>query len=345
MPPVTLHSTQTREDPPSPKAEARLNRGPMSEAERPWRAVVLTLAGGVLILYFAASIGAYLGPSGLATNLPRFGQALGLVVLILGISMAMFPGATRVVGPFLMIAGILAFPIAFGAALIGSVCLIMGGALAFAWMPAPPAARLQIRPALTAWRLGALSIDLTLFAIVVLVLASRVLNAEMRDNAAVRYGVELAVWLALVLPGATRGFTPGKLMTRVRVCAVGTIDPPSASRALLRECVRTVEGILLAATLVAVASTQGLRIAGTAAVAIGAAMALLGGRRRWAPHDLIAGTHALAGRIVVPPEALGVVTLVPRSEEDATTDEKGAHARALTSEAAGGAVSPPGNSA
>lgn len=344
MPPATPPPSQAGNDPSGPRAEARLNRGPMSEAERPWRAIVLALAGGVLVLYFSASIGAYLGPSGLATNLPLFGQVLGLGVLILGVSMAMFPGATRVLGPFLMIAGILAFPIAFGAALIGSVCLIMGGALAFAWMPAPPAARLQIRPAVTSWRLGALSIDLTLFGIVVLVLASRVLNAEMRDNAAVRYGVELAVWLALVLPGATRGFTPGKLMTRVRVCAVGTLDPPRASRALLRECVRTVEGAAVATVLVALAAAQGLRIAGAMAVIVAIAMALLGGRRRWAPHDLIAGTHVPAGRIVVPPEALGVVTLVPRVEDDASTEE-GAHARAATAETAGGTTRSPGSSA
>ncbi len=326
-----------------PGAEARLNRGPMSEAERPWRAVVLTLAGGALVLFFAASIGAYLGPSGLATNLPRFGQVLGLVVTILGVSMAMFPGATRVLGPFLMIAGILAFPIAFGAALIGSVCLIMGGALAFAWMPAPPAARLRVRAAPTAWRLGALSIDLVLFGIVVLVFASKILNAEMRDSAVVRYGIELAVWLALVLPGATRGFTPGKLMTRVRVCAIGTIDPPRASRALLRECMRTIEGAACAAALVWVTATQGWRIAGTMAVVIAIATALLGGRRRWAPHDLLAGTHVIAGRVVVPPEALGVVTLVPRVEDDPA--EAGEPARAARSGAADGTTCSPGSSA
>lgn len=305
--------------------EMALVRGPLSEAEHPWRAAVLVGVAGLLIYASTVDAGSPIQAEGPAL----VGQVLGLALLTAAAAMVLAPRATRVLAPFVIIAGILAFPISLGGLLAGSALTVAGGSLAFSWIPAPPAARLRVEPAVAAARLGATLLDGLIFGVAVILLAATVLNGPMTDRSAVRYGVELAVWLAIVLPGCAAGASPGKLLTRQRVRSLGSLERPGLRRGIVRESVRAAEGAAVASSLVAAQSAQGWRIAFGAGVVL-ALVCSATGRRRWAPHDLLAETWVMSGRVLVPEAALGVVNIDQRagagSEERNEVDGSRTHA-------------------
>lgn len=301
-----------------PPVEVPLARGPLGEAQHPWRAATLIGTAGLLV--YASTVDA--GPLPKADVTARVGQVLGLALLTAAVVMVLAPRVTRVVAPFVMIAAILAFPISLGGLLAGSALAVAGGALAFAWMPAPPAARLRVAPAVAAARLGAVLLDGAIFGVAVVLLAATVLNRPMTESSVVRYGVELAVWLAIALPGCATGASPGKLLTRQRVRALGSVDHPGLRRGLVRELAKTVEGAAVAGALVALQASQGWGVTFLAAGALVLGVGLTG-RRRWAPHDLLAETWVMSGRVVVPAAALGVVGFDRRAEARAPVDHPG----------------------
>lgn len=297
--------------------EVPLARGPLSEAERPWRAAILVGAAGLLIYASTVDAGSPIEAEGPAL----LGQVLGLALLTAAAIMVLAPRATRVVAPFVIIAGILAFPVSLGGLLAGSALTVAGGALAFSWMPAPPAARLQVVPSPAAARLGAALLDAVIFGITVVLVAATLLNKPMTDHSVVRYSVELAVWLAIVIPGCATGASPGKLLTRQRVRALGSLSPPGWRRGTVRELVRAAEAAGVGSALAAAQAARGWSVALVAGIAIALAYGLTG-RRRWAPHDLLAETWVMSGRVLVPAAALGVVHLRDQAE---TGDAEQAH--------------------
>lgn len=280
--------------------EVALPRGSSSEAERPWRAAALTLAGATTVLFFS-----YPRKLSLTTVqwLGLWGQLVSMVAIVLAIFMLVYPRAANVIGPFAIICGILSFPIILGGLLVGSICLIVGGALAFAWMPAPPEARAYASRAphthlLLPFRILADTIDGVLFMLAAVITGYTFLHGPMKDSPALVYLVQLVIWAAIFIPGTARGVTPGKLLLRLRIWDTVTMEPPGLQRAVIREATRGAEfvGLLILIPLL-FDVPQILAFAMIATVAIaGVASAHLGVM----PHDLLAGTGISLLHVVLP---------------------------------------------
>lgn len=280
--------------------EVALPRGSSSEAERPWRAASLTLAGAITILFFA-----YPRKLSLTTVqwLGLWGQLVSMVAIVLAIFMLVYPRSANVTGPFAIIAGILSFPIILGGLLVGSICLVLGGALAFAWMPAPPEARAYASRSphsylLLPYRVLSDLIDGVIFLIAVLIPGYTFLHGPMKDSPPLVFLIELLLWGVIFIPGTARGVTPGKLLLRLRIWDVDTTKPPGMQRAVIREGVRGAEMVGLIVMLpllfdvpqiIAFAMIAAVTIAGVTSAHFGVM-----------PHDLLAGTGVSLLHVVLP---------------------------------------------
>ncbi len=282
--------------------EVAIPRGSGSEAERPWRAASLTMAGAITVLFFA-----YPRKLSLTTVqwLGLWGQLVSMVAIVLAIFMLVYPRSANVTGPFAIIAGILSFPILLGGVLVGSICLILGGALAFAWMPAPPEARAYASRAphtylLLPFRFLADVIDGTLFMLAAVAAGYTFLHGPMKDSPLLVYVVELALWSAIFIPGTARGVTPGKLLLRLRIWDTETMEPPGLQRAVVREAIRGAEVVGLIILLPLLFDVP--QIVAIAMIVAVATAGVLGAHFGKFPHDLAAGTSISLLHVVLPEE-------------------------------------------
>ncbi len=106
---------------------------------RPFWATVWTGLGGFVIFFLPmAPLGKILqvGVGGIA------GMAGGVVLMAMALLMLLLPGQRHSAGVLAVIAGVASFPLSnLGGLFVGMVLSVLGGSMAFAWLPEKPAKR------------------------------------------------------------------------------------------------------------------------------------------------------------------------------------------------------------
>ncbi|QES04931.1 hypothetical protein DEJ44_04450 [Streptomyces venezuelae] len=106
---------------------------------RPFWATVWTALGGFVIFFLPmAPLGKILqvGVGGIA------GMAGGVVLMAMALLMLLLPGQRHTAGVIAVIAGVASFPLSnLGGLFIGMTLSVLGGSMAFAWLPEKPAKR------------------------------------------------------------------------------------------------------------------------------------------------------------------------------------------------------------
>ncbi|MFF0277631.1 DUF6114 domain-containing protein [Streptomyces sp. NPDC004330] len=106
---------------------------------RPFWATVWTALGGFVIFFLPmAPLGKILqvGVGGIA------GMAGGVVLMAMALLMLFMPGQRHTAGVIAVIAGVASFPLSnLGGLFAGMVLSVLGGSMAFAWLPEKPAPR------------------------------------------------------------------------------------------------------------------------------------------------------------------------------------------------------------
>ncbi|MFE0644022.1 DUF6114 domain-containing protein [Streptomyces sp. NPDC058877] len=118
---------------------------------RPFWAAVWTGLGGFVILFLPlAPLGKILqvGIGGIA------GMAGGVVLMAMALLILLLPGQRHTAGVIAVITGVASFPLSnLGGLFVGMVLSVLGGSMAFAWLPEKPTKRRRsarrIRPAET----------------------------------------------------------------------------------------------------------------------------------------------------------------------------------------------------
>ncbi len=272
-----------------------LRPGPATEADRPWRAAVLTALGGLLTV--VVSVG--MRRTGvIAFGVGDAGTIVGGLSLLLGLFMLARPDQTLVFGGLAVLAGVVSFPMSLGGLVVGAVLTVLGGALGAAWSPAPEDAVLEVRPAPAPRRLAALVIDALLAGGLAVASSATVLHGATTAAAWLFWPLLGLAWLVVVLPATLLlGVTPGKWLTRLSV--VGASDASASRRDLVaREGLRVAVLVAVSVLLVTLLSTGPVLVAAVAVVLLGAAGALL--HVDVAPHDRLAGSAVVRRQVVLP---------------------------------------------
>ncbi|MEV6247505.1 DUF6114 domain-containing protein [Streptomyces sp. NPDC051742] len=106
---------------------------------RPFWATVWTGLGGFVIFFLPmAPLGKILqvGVGGIA------GMAGGVVLMAMALLMLLLPGQRHSAGVIAVIAGVASFPLSnLGGLFVGMILSVLGGSMAFAWLPEKPAKR------------------------------------------------------------------------------------------------------------------------------------------------------------------------------------------------------------
>ncbi|MFF7779952.1 DUF6114 domain-containing protein [Streptomyces tanashiensis] len=131
-------------DPPPEPTEGTA-RGRARRAFRRWRrtrpfwAALWTGLGGFVIFFLPmAPLGKILqvGVGGIA------GMAGGVVLMAMALLVLLLPGQRHTAGVIAVIAGVASFPLSnLGGLFIGMLLSVLGGSMAFAWLPEKPARR------------------------------------------------------------------------------------------------------------------------------------------------------------------------------------------------------------
>jgi hypothetical protein len=265
----------------------------VSDVERPWRAVVLIVLGGLMTL--AVSLG--MRHSGvIAMGASDVGTIIGGLAIALGLLLLARPDAAWLLGAGAVLVGVVSFPMSLGGLVIGSLFIVLGGALAAAWSPAPDDSTVEVRAAPIPRRLLAAAVDVGLLAALATAVGVGALNGVLTTWGA--YGVVTVVmWIALVLPSTLlAGATAGKWLVDLRVD--GADEPPQRRAVVGRELVRFV-AVALTASIVVGSMAEGAGVVGTVVVGIlmtGAWAFVLW--TEWVPHDRLAGTTVVHHRLV-----------------------------------------------
>ncbi|MFE1272949.1 DUF6114 domain-containing protein [Streptomyces sp. NPDC058758] len=147
--PATIGTTDTtgatgtvanRTDPPPPSAPARARRAFRRwRRTRPfWAALWIALGGFVIFFLPMAPLGKILqvGVGGIA------GMAGGVVIMAMALLVLALPGQRHTAGTIAVIAGVASFPLSnLGGLFVGMALSVLGGAMAFGWLPEKPAKR------------------------------------------------------------------------------------------------------------------------------------------------------------------------------------------------------------
>ncbi|MFC8172708.1 MULTISPECIES: DUF6114 domain-containing protein [unclassified Streptomyces] len=135
--------TRPAEDPASAEGAARPRgaRGAFRQwrRTRPFWAAVWTGTGGFVIFFLPmAPLGKILqvGIGGIA------GMAGGVVLMAMALLVLLLPSQRHTAGVLAVIAGVASFPLSnLGGLFVGMFLSVLGGSMAFAWLPGKPAAR------------------------------------------------------------------------------------------------------------------------------------------------------------------------------------------------------------
>ncbi|WP_369143016.1 DUF6114 domain-containing protein [Streptomyces sp. R44] len=140
----------TTDPPPEPNREptpGRLHRARTAfrrwRRTRPFWAAVWTGLGGFVIFFLPmAPLGKILqvGLGGIA------GMAGGVLLMAMALLILLLPGQRHTAGVIAVIAGVASFPLSnLGGLFVGMVLSVLGGSMAFAWLPEKPARRRRPR--------------------------------------------------------------------------------------------------------------------------------------------------------------------------------------------------------
>ncbi|XEC33039.1 hypothetical protein JAO84_30675 [Streptomyces fradiae] len=112
---------------------------------RPFWAALWTGLGGFVILFLPlAPLGKILqiGVGGIA------GMAGGVLLMAMALLILFLPSQRHTAGVIAVIAGVASFPLSnLGGLFLGMFLAVLGGAMAFSWLPEKPARRRRGRPA------------------------------------------------------------------------------------------------------------------------------------------------------------------------------------------------------
>ncbi|MEU0400045.1 DUF6114 domain-containing protein [Streptomyces sp. NPDC006197] len=110
---------------------------------RPFWAALWTGLGGFVIFFLPmAPLGKILqvGVGGIA------GMAGGVLLMAMALLILLLPGQRHTAGVIAVIAGVASFPLSnLGGLFVGMALSVLGGSMAFAWLPEKPAARRRPR--------------------------------------------------------------------------------------------------------------------------------------------------------------------------------------------------------
>ncbi|GAB3667716.1 hypothetical protein GCM10027589_33790 [Actinocorallia lasiicapitis] len=103
---------------------------------RPFWAAVWTIAGGTIIFYLPYAppgMLLHIGVGGIG------GLACGAIIAVMGLFMMFLPSQRHVAGAIAGILGVASFPLTnLGGLFVGMLLSILGGSMAFGWMPEKP---------------------------------------------------------------------------------------------------------------------------------------------------------------------------------------------------------------
>jgi hypothetical protein len=273
---LALPEEQDRHEPARsrPAAPGRvLAAGPATDDERAGRPLVVragaaALTGGVLIAVVAASF----GPRFFVADVRALGIGVGVLVAALAVGALVSGRVGASAGPVLIAAGVVAFPVSAGGLLVGSLLVVGGGVVLACVQTAPPGSVAVLETGHLPRRIAAAVLDVGLTVVLVLLLATGVLNAAMAGSTLLVYAVWAAAWAAVTLPLAlATGASPGAWLFALRLVAPGGARAPRG-RVAVRQCLR---GALAVGGLVLVASVAASLGGGAALVAALPVLALL----------------------------------------------------------------------
>ncbi|WP_431780576.1 DUF6114 domain-containing protein [Streptomyces chumphonensis] len=138
----------TTDPAPTPSPEAPVSRSPLRRARtafrrwrrtRPFWGALWTGLGGFVIFFLPmAPLGKILqvGVGGIA------GMAGGVLLMAMALLILLMPGQRHTAGVIAVIAGVASFPLSnLGGFVVGMVLAVLGGSMAFGWLPERPARR------------------------------------------------------------------------------------------------------------------------------------------------------------------------------------------------------------
>jgi len=239
-------------------AATALATRPATEQELAGRPLVLragaaALAGGVLVTVVAATF----GPRFFVSDVRALGIGIGVLVAALAVGALVSGRVGASVGPVLIAAGVLAFPVSAGGLLVGSLLVVGGGVVLASLQAAPPGSLAVLERGHLPRRVAAAALDVGLTVVVVVLLATGDLNAAMSSSTALVYGVWAGVWLLVTVPSAlVTGASPGAWLFGVRLVAPGGGRAGGVGVAV-RHCLRGVLGVGGLVLLASVAATAG----------------------------------------------------------------------------------------
>jgi hypothetical protein len=162
------------------------------------RAAAAALVGGVLIAVVAFSF----GPRFFLADVRALGIGLGVLAAALAVAPLVSGRVSPTVGPLLIAVGVLAFPVAAGGLVVGSVLVGGAGVVLASIQAAPDDAVAVLERGHLARRVAAAIVDVGLTAVVVLMAAVTVLDDSLAGSSGRVYLAWAAAWMLVTVPAA-----------------------------------------------------------------------------------------------------------------------------------------------
>ena len=198
------------------------------------RAGFTAVVGGAIITLVSMAF----GPRFFTTDVRALGILVGLAIVAMGAIAPIGSDSRKTVpGALIIVAAILAFPIAAGGYFIGSIVSIIGGSLLIAYEPPTDDVRIVVRRAGRIRRITALIVDF-----VVAFFVQRIMFWIAPDFFSNTFNVVVAwafAWLFVaVLPMMLTRRTPGRILVVLRLVDVDDAERSGFINALAREVIR-----------------------------------------------------------------------------------------------------------
>lgn len=98
---------------------------------RPYLPAILTISGGAFVLFMGLAVAT---PTNPASYLSVY---VGPIAFVVGLLLIVAPSARRTFGVLSILLAPLSIPYSYGGLVVGAFLLVLGGVLAFVWVPAP----------------------------------------------------------------------------------------------------------------------------------------------------------------------------------------------------------------